>query len=197
MLKKLFAGGLVVLGAAFVVPALAQPSVDLAVDVENVGLVSGCQSADGSDPTQTWQVALQVAVMNTAEDPARFAATGYFAKFNNPDGSGQTTYDVAVVDAGGFVAGEEVAAGATETFHPVVRATLPCDARGATMFASLDLEDRAKTFIDGAAFLEGGTPVPLGPTGVVGIALALGCIGLLTHRLGRRPKALPADVTTR
>ena len=195
MLKKLCAVALVLIGAAFVVPALAQPSVDLAVDVESVSLVSDCASAGGGDPTQTWQVALSVAVTNTAEDVARFASSGFFAKFNNPDGSGQTINDIEVVDAGGFVSGEEVPAGSTETFHPVVRVALPCDATGASMFATLNLEGRSKTYVDGAEFVASGTPVPLGPTGVFGIALVLACVAFLFQRLGRRPKALPADVT--
>ena len=197
MLKKLLVGGCILLAVAFVYPALAAPSVDLAVDVRSVGLVGECSSSGGGDPLQTWEIALNAVVQNTSEEPVTFASTGYFVKFNNPNGSNQQSHDISVVDPGGFVAGEEVDPGASETYGPVVRASVPCDATAADIFATLNLVGRDKTYVDGASFLDNGTPVPLGPTGALGIALALGAVGLLSQRLGRRPKAMHLDESAR
>jgi hypothetical protein len=190
VLKKVAVGAVGLLAAAFVLPVLAQPSVDLTVDVDSVALAEVCTSEGGGDPFQTWEVALSVQVTNTADEVAHFDRTGYYVKFRTPAGASQIGYDVTVVDADRFQQGEEVAARGTGTYGPVVRVTIPCDATAADVFATLDLQGRDKTYVDGAPFLENGTPVPLGPTGALGIAAMVGAVGLLALRLGRKPRSI-------
>jgi hypothetical protein len=191
VVKKFIVGAAALLTVAIVVPVLALPSVDMTVKVGSVALVGDCTSG-----MQTWDVALAVTVSNESEDVVVFERTGYFVKYRTPTAA-ETSYDVSVIDAGGFVAGEEVAADATRTFTPSVRTTIPCEATAADMFGTLDLVGRDKTFVDGDPFLAGGTPVPLGPTGALGIGAIAGGILLLAQRLGRRPKTLGSQVESR
>jgi hypothetical protein len=198
VLKKVVVGAMVLGVAALVLPVIALPSVEVNTDVQNVQLVGECASEGGADPMQTWEIALSVTVTNTNGEPAKFAQTGFYAKFNSPSGPGQISNTISVVDPGGFVPGEEIPTdGGSRTYSPIVRATIPCDATSAVIFATLVLEGRDKTYQDGATFLDAGTPVPLGPTGVLGIAFMVGAAGLLAQRLGRRPASLRSTSRTR
>jgi hypothetical protein len=183
VLKRVGIVAVVLSTAAFVYPALARPSVDMSVDTETVELVQEC--ADGF---QTWRVGLQVSVSNTSEETVTLESTGFFAKFTTPGSPQQRQDNVLVLDPGGFVPGAQVAPNARGVYHPVVQVSLPCDTSGATMFATLTLVGRDKTYAAGDVFIDNGTPVPVGPTGIFGIAVILGAVGLLIQRLNRRPR---------
>jgi hypothetical protein len=195
MVKRLIAGAVALVAVAVVVPVLALPSVDMTVDVMSVALVGPCATDGGSDPMQTWNVELAVVVNNTSEDVVTFERTGYSVEVQSA--AGRQTAAASVVDPGGFTAGEQVGAATTRTFTPTVATTIPCDATAADMFANLKLVDRDKEYVDGAPFLADGTPVPLGPTGAIGIAIVAGAMLLLAQRLGRRPKTLDSHVGVR
>lgn len=187
-MSKIALAAVALLGLAFVFPALAAPSVDLTLEVESAQLAADCTAEN----TEDWEVAAQISVLNTSEETVTFESTGFSARFN-AGGGAQTTNDVSVISSGGFEPGTQVGPGETEVFDPVVRVTLPCDVASAELFGELVIVGRDKRFVDSDAFIEGGTPVPVGPTGIIGIASILGVAGLLAQRLGRKPRAIVSD----
>ena len=186
-MKKTALLALALLAAAFVVPALALPSVDVNLEVLSAGLAGGC-----SNGSQTWEVSSEIGVHNTSEETVTFESTGFSVRFNSGSGNSGTG-DVGVASSDGFDAGAQVEPGATRSFHPVVHATLPCDARSADLVAQLTIVGRDKAYSDTDPFIEGGTPVPVGPTGILGIAVLLGAAGFLGQRLGRKPRPIISD----
>jgi hypothetical protein len=184
-MKKIALAAMTLLMVAFVYPALALPSVDVNLTVLSADVVGGC-----SGGAQMWEVSTEIQVTNTSEETATFESTDFFAKFNTTGGPGQVQNDVSVVNADGFAPGATVDPNATRTFHPVVQVSVPCDVQGASMYGELKLVGRDKTYSDGDAFIESGTEVPVGPTGILGIAVLLGATGLLSQGLSRRPKPI-------
>jgi hypothetical protein len=186
--KKIALAALALLGAAFVIPALALPSVEVNLEVLSAALVGEC-----TDGSQTWEVSSQVSVHNTSAETATFESTDFSAKFNRGGGNLGVTDDISVVSSGAFESGAQIEPGATSIFNPVVHVTLPCDVRSANLYAQLTLVGRDKIYSGADEFIEGGTPVPVGPTGILGIAVLLGAAGFLGQQLGRRPRPITSD----
>jgi hypothetical protein len=181
--RKLIVGAVAMLAAAVVYPVMARVSVTMTVQTLSAQLVGSC--ANGS---QVWQVADDVKVDNSSSDTATYQTTGFFTKFAQPGNPGQIQNNVTVIDAGGFVPGAYVSPGATGDYKPVLQVTLPCDASDASMFAETTLVGGTKTYQAGDPFLQSGTPVPVGATGIFGLAIVIAALGLLGQRLSRRPR---------
>lgn len=164
--------------------AVAAPSVESHLEVVSAQLVQEC-----SGGTQVWEVAGEIRVDNTSEETATFEWTDFWAQ-SRAGSSRPVQNDVDVIDAGGFVAGAEIEAGGTEFFRPVVRVANACDTTNASLYAQVKLVGSDTIFGCGSAFIEGGTAVPVGPTGILGIAVILGVAGVLAHRLDTRPRSV-------
>lgn len=188
MKKFALAASMLALGV-FVLPVFAAPSVDMSLEVTSAGIIQDCSGEDG---LRTWEVASQITVQNTSEETVRFDSTSYFAEFV-VDGHEKGRAEVSVLDSGGFEGGVQVEPGATSVFNPVVRVDLPCDARGGVLFGVLEIEGRNGSFRDADDFLEDGSAVPIGPTGIVGIAVLLGAVGLIGQLLSRKPRSIVSD----
>jgi len=161
-------------------PASALPSVDLTNTVTGAEEVGACTSGN-----QAYRVTATITVHNTSEENAVFETTDFDVKYNL--NAQQTQPNVTVISDGGFVVGQSVAAGATESYDVVVQVTLPCDITSANLTAKLTLVGRPnKEFSDNDDFVSSGTVIPA--TGIGGLALAalLGGGLLLVQLRGRR-----------
>jgi hypothetical protein len=187
-MKKIALAAMTLLLVAFVYPALAIPSVDMHLTVMSADLAGGC-----SGGAQMWNVASEITVQNTSEQTVTFESTDFWSDFTTPGSPGQRQDDVSASSADGFQAGTTIDPNATSTFHPQVQVSLPCDTSGANLFGGLKLAGRDKFYSASDAFIEGGTPVPVGPTGILGIAVVLGIAGLLGQGLSRRPKPFAGE----
>jgi hypothetical protein len=175
-----------VLGGSLVAAASAAalPSVDLTNTVTGSQAVGPCTGGN-----QTYQVSATLTVHNTAEEDAVFATTDFDVKYNVGSGGQQTQSNVTVIDAGGFIPGQTVAPGATETYNVVVQVTLPCGITTADLIAKLTLQGRPnKEFSDASTFVSGGTEIPAAGVGGLGLAAVLG-VGLLVMQVRRRRAA--------
>jgi len=181
--RKIIVGAVALLAAAVVYPVMARVSVSMTVQTLSAQLVGGCTNG-----SRIWRVALDVKVDNTSSDTGTYKTTGYYAKFTQPGNPGQIQNNVTVVNDGGFVPGASVPAGQTGEYKPQVEVSVPCDTSGASMFATATFVGGDKTYQAGDTFLQSGTPVPVGATGIFGIAIVVAVIGLLGQRLSRRPR---------
>jgi len=166
-------------------PALAvNQSVSMATDVTGAQLLADCS---GGASAESWQVSLSVKVSSGSEQTVYFQDTEFWVKYGTASGGpGQIQNNVTVVDAGGFVAGTQIAPHETKTFTPTVQFSLPCDTKSGDVFAGLHLVGNDKQYSDGATFFGSNTPVPGGAAGVVTAALLIGAIGLVGQRVHRR-----------
>jgi hypothetical protein len=159
-------------------------SISMATDVTGAQLIADCS---GGASAETWQVSLGIKVSSGSEQTVTFQDTEFWAKYGTASGGpGQIQNSVTVVDAGGFVAGTQIAPHETKTFTPTVRFSLPCDTKSGDIFAGLHLVGNDKQYSDGATFFGGNTPVPGGAAGVVTAALLIGAIGLVAQVAYRR-----------
>ena len=128
-----------------------KPSVSIATTISGAQLLQGCSQGASAE---TWQVSLSVKVRNDSEGPVTFKDTEYWAKYTSASGgSNQIQPNITVVNSGGFVAGTQLARNQTRVFTPVVQVSLPCDTKGADMFAGLHLVGNAKQYSDGNTFI--------------------------------------------
>jgi len=186
MFKKVFALCVCVLSSALLMkPALAaNVSVSVKTTITGAQLLADCS---GGTSSQRWQVSMNVRVSNGSETTVTFQDTEYWAKFTSTSGgSNQIQNDITVVDSGGFVAGTQLARGESRDFTPVVQVSLPCDTKAGDMFAALHLVGNDKQYSDGNTFIGGSTPVPVGATGGVGIAVLVTVGALVSRRRHRR-----------
>lgn len=195
MRRKLVVGAVLLMAAAFMIPAVfAQPAATLRLDVSGVRAVGDCAEPAPDDPAQLWEVSTHITVHNNSGATITFRDTSFWVRFSDPTGgSNQTQTDVSVVDYSGFVPGTEVPSGDTRTFDPVLRVYLPCDTTSAQMFAGLHIVGSDTQYAANGAFIDTGTPVPVEPTGALGISLVLGVAGLMGMHLRRRPKPIFED----
>jgi hypothetical protein len=179
-----------VVSAAFVLapfaarPASSAPAVESHLDIVSAQLVQDC---DGT--AQVWEVGGEITVENTSDETATFEWTDFWAQARSAGSTRPTLSDIEVVDSGGFDAGAQIDARGTSVFGPVVRVTNPCDTTSASLYAQVKLEGNDTVFGCGSAFIQAGTAVPVGPTGILGIAVMLGGAGVLAQRLGTRPRS--------
>ena len=155
--KRLAAASVVVLtavsaGLASAPPAGAfNPSVSIATTISGARLLQDCSQGASAE---TWQVSLSVKVRNGSEGPVTFRDTEYWAKYTSASaGPNRIQRNITLVDSGGFVAGTQLAQNQTRIFTPVVQVSLPCDTKGADMFAGLHLVGNDKQYSDGNTFI--------------------------------------------
>jgi hypothetical protein len=169
--------------AATSTPAFALPSVDVITTVTGAEAIGPCVAGN-----QTFQVSADIAVTNTAEEDAVFETTDFYVTFNAGAGQ-QTEENVIVIDNGGFIPGQTISPGNTETYHVVVQVTLPCGVSSANLFARLTLIGRPnQVYQDSDTFISEGNPIPVGAVGGVGLAALLG-LGLLLVQRRRHTRA--------
>ena len=195
MRRKLVVGAVMLMAAAFMIPAVfAQPAANMTLDVSGVQAVGECAEPAPNDPAQLWQVTTHITVHNNTGASITIRDTEFWVKFSDPvGGANQTQTDVSVVDYSGFVPGTEIAADDTRTFDPVIRVYLPCDATSAQIFAGLHIVGSDTQIVANGTFIDSGTPVPVEPTGALGVSLILGIAGLMALRLGRKPKPIMVE----
>jgi hypothetical protein len=166
-------------------PASALPSVDLTNTVTGAEQVGSCTSGN-----QTYQVTATITVHNTSEENAVFETTDFDVKYNLGGGGQQAQPNVTVISDGGFIPGQSVAAGATESYNVVVQVTLPCNITSANLTAKLTLVGRPnKEFSDNDEFVSSGTVIPAAGIGGLALAALLGGGLLLLQLRGQRSAA--------
>jgi len=187
MSKKLTVALTLLLATVVMKPALAvNQSISMKTSITGAQLISDCSSPGAT--SERWQVSMSVVVTSGSEQTVTFQDTEFWAKYNSTSaGSNQIQNDITVVDAGGFVAGTQIAPKQTKTFTPVVQVSLPCDTQGADMFAALHLVGNTKQYSDGNTFIGGNTPVPAGAVGAIAVAALIAVTALVAQRLRRRP----------
>jgi hypothetical protein len=165
-------------------PASALPSVNL------TNTVTGAEVGACTSGNQTYQVTATITVHNTSEENAVFETTDFDVKYNLGSGGQQTQPNVTVISDGGFIPGQSVAAGATESYDVVVQVTLPCNITSADLTAKLTLVGRPnKEFSDSDPFVSSGTVIPAAGIGGLALAALLGGGLLLVQLRGRRSAA--------
>lgn len=172
---------LVVVCMVWAAPAMALPSLDLSNNVTGAQTVGSCTSG-----SQTYQVNATLTVHNTSSENDVFATTDFDVKYNLGGGGQQSQPNVTVIDAGGFIPGQSVAAGQTESYNVVVQVTLPCGIKSANLIAKLTLQGRpGKEFSSTDEFVSDGTQIPAAGIGGLALAGILGG-GLILMQLRRR-----------
>ncbi len=192
MARKLAVAAVLVLAAAFMIPAvLAQPAATMNLGVTSVRPIGECAEPAPNDPAQLWEVSTHIAVHNTSANTITLRDSEFWVRFDDPTGgANQTQNDVSVVDYSGFSQGAQIAPDDTRTFDPVLRVWLPCDATKATMVGGMHIVGSDTQFVASGIFIDNATPVPVQSTGALGIAIIIGVAGLLAQRLGRKPRPI-------
>ena len=166
--------------------AQGQPSIEVTTTI------TGASSGPCVGGFQTWTVTARVTVVNTSQVTATVTSVDLDVRFNTGGGGGQQLQsNVTLTTAGGLIPTVTIPAGGTSTFDIVATVVLPCTAVSAELCVKLTIADRDRTYQNCATFLSGGTPIPTGAIGALGIAALLG-LGLLMVQRRRRQARAPA-----
>jgi hypothetical protein len=151
----------------------AQAGVTAAAQVTSASRIGSCTAG-----LVTWQINMTLVVQNTDATPVTLASAAYEVNATSTALGGPLPY-AAVVTADGGLPGTTVDLNATVTIPGIVLTTnIPCDTTSAQVCVIVSVLDGTQTPQSCADFIAGGTAVPMGTVGLLGLTAVLGA-GLL------------------
>jgi len=193
MKRKIGALAAVLAAAALAVPAaLATDSgISSSLDIKSVQKTGACTGGN-----QAYTIDGVVTVTNGSALPVTILGAQWAAKGSSPAGDFS---NAATATSGGGMTGSTVGAGSSSSYDVSVVTTVPCDATSAQLCVTVDYLQGTATQGSCSAcatFVTGGTPVPVGTIGLLGLTLLLGAglagVQVLSHR--RRRIARPVEL---
>lgn len=186
-MRRLATSVVVVAACAAAVATAAQAGVTAGAQVTGASQVGACVSG-----LAAWQVQLVLVVRNTNATPATLVSAAYQVNATSASQGGPLLY-AAVVTADGGVPGTVIDASGTVTIPGIVITTsIPCDTTSAQVCVVVSVLDGSQTPQSCADFIAGGTPLPTGSIGLLGLTGVLGAVFLFAQlkaeRRGRRER---------
>jgi hypothetical protein len=177
MTRRLLTTIAVLVACAGLAATAAQAAVTATLQVTGAGQVGSCAAG-----LATWNIDANLLVENTDATPVTLVSASYAVNATSTALGGPLPYAVTVTSAGSLP-GLVVNAGATATIQGIVLTTeIPCDTTTAQVCVSVTLLGGGSTNDSCADFIVGGTPVPMGTVGLIGLTAVIGA-GLLFAQL--------------